>query len=313
METTFDIQPYSVIDTRSGHWLKRKKEWRETIGRSFYSREGKLYDSLAMRMPRLYAASKEYRDIHGLSFEEYIKELGADEIHRSEDETWLCGVSEFDPTLAEIIYKWYTPHPNSRIFDCFAGGVTKGAVAGICGHQFFGIELRPEQVEVNQMQVDNLGVNARYIVDDAKHATAYLGVATQDLLFTCPPYYNLEVYSSMDGDLSNMPTYTEFRETLQIALTNSLQCLKANRFAVIVVSDVRTRNGAYYGLPEDVIAIMRGEGCHLWNDIVIVNNTNAILMKRLYKTRKVARCHQRALVFYKGNPAHISNHFKNIT
>ena len=31
-----------------------------------------------------------------------------------------------------------------------------------------------------------------------------------DLLFSCPPYYDLEVYSDNKEDLSNKPTYEEF-------------------------------------------------------------------------------------------------------
>ena len=47
-------------------------------------------------------------------------------------------------------------------------------------------------------------------------------------VFSCPPYFDLEVYSNKENDASNQETYEEFYEILDKAFTESIKCLKEN-------------------------------------------------------------------------------------
>lgn len=309
------VPPYSVLDTRKKYWRDRKSHWLKMLGKDSDSREGVLYDSLAMRMPDLYSSTKSEREALGITFEEYVEKYVPSEIVKAEkDKSAYAGASVFDPVLAEIVYHWFTPSKNSKVFDNFAGGVTRGAVANKCGHNYTGIELRRDQVASNIRRLEALGIDVKYVADDARNISKHIGYGSQDLLFTCPPYYALEVYSEGEDDASNQSTYHDYICLLSDAFEAAIQCLKSNRFAVVVISDVRDSSGAYLGLPEDVISIFRGNGCFLWNDIILLNNdSNAKLRASGYMNRrKVVRIHQRILVFYKGRPCAIPKFFPSL-
>ncbi len=311
----FEIQYLSVLDARSAIWRHRKREWLDIIGPESESREKTLYGSAAMRFPGLYARTKEVRERLGISFDEYIEQYGSEDTRDTKEYSKMSeGVSTFDPVLAEIIYDWFTPCQGAKIFDCFAGGVTKGAVAMAKGHSFTGIDIRPNQVEINKDRYrtfSNVNLRPRYYCDDARNLLKYIGVASQDLFISCPPYYNLEVYSDLDGDASNQPTYQDFIEILQDAFEKAVKCLKRNRFAVVVVGDIRDEKGKYYNFPGDVISIFQNCGCAFLDDIVLFRSdaTANLRAKRYMKSRKVVRVHERVLVFYKGNPTSVKKYF----
>ena len=310
----FIAPPYSVIDARKGEWKNRKRKWQQQLGDVAETREGKLYSGLAFRMPDLYMSSKEERKRLGVTFEEYVKYYVPDAVIEKEmSKAAFSGVSTFDPALAEIIYHWFTPGPDSRIFDCFAGDHTKGYVAGECGHRFTGIEIRPEQVSANSKMVSAMSDRVRYIQDDGRNVLNHVGYASQDLLISCPPYYNLEQYS--DEDASAMPSYEDFIMVLKDAFRSAVEGLKNNRFAVVVVSDIRDSDGSYIGFPEDVITMFRSFGCKLWNDIVYLHNDchGWLRANQYMNNRKVVRIHQRVLVFYKGKPQNIAKYFPKLT
>lgn len=312
----FIVPPYSVIDARKGSWKERKKVWQSEIGPVANSREESLYESLAMRMPDLYVSTYEHRKQLGISFKDYVQRYVDKEVLEKEMQKMpFYGVSCFDPVLAEVIYHWFTPGPNSKIFDCFAGDITKGYVATKCGHTFSGIELRSEQVEENKVRCAELGVNAMYVQDDGRNVVNHLGCATQDLFITCPPYYDLEIYSDNANDASARQTYREFLKVIDEAITQSLISLKKNRFGVAIVSDIRDKAGAYSCFPEDIISIFRRRGCILWNDIIYLNNDShaQIRAAQYMNRRKVVRMHQRVLVFYNGRTSAIQKYFGKIS
>lgn len=314
----FEVQYLSVLDARSALWRHRKREWLDIIGPESESREKTLYGPAAMRYPGLYARTKEERERLGISFEEYVELYGPEDTRDSKGYSKMSdGVSTFDPVLAEIIYEWFTPCQGSRIFDCFAGGITKGAVAMAKGHNFTGIDIRPLQVEINRNKYSSfsdVNLRPRYYCDDARNLMKYIGVASQDLFISCPPYYNLEVYSDLDGDASNQPTYQEFIEILRNAFEKAVKCLKRNRFAVVIVGDIRDDKGKYYNFPGDIISIFQKCGCAFLDDIVLFrpDATANLRAKRYMKSRKVVRVHERVLVFYKGNPSAVKKYFNPV-
>lgn len=82
----------------------------------------------------------------------------AQNIPGSDGEAW-SGTSIFDPTLTEILYKWFVP-PGGHILDPFAGGSVRGVVAGWLGFRYTGIDLRAEQVAANIAQWATIGAAA---------------------------------------------------------------------------------------------------------------------------------------------------------
>lgn len=273
LQERYLVPPFSILDSRQGYWQERSRWWEQKMGWTGESREGTLYDENT-----------------GL----VVKGLPS--------------VSIFDPMLAEIICKWFLPADClCKICDPFAGG-TFGYVAGALGHQFTGIELREDQAKLNQERTKDFRVT--YICDDGRNIANHIDQASQDLVFSCPPYFNLEKYSDNPNDASNQ-SWEGFCEILHDGLVGAMSCLKPNRFAVVVMSNVRGKNGFYLDICEEIKKTMRESGANLYNELILVNvvGSSSLKANKLFRNRKVARVHQEVLVFYKGDPKKIQEHF----
>jgi hypothetical protein len=274
LQETFLIPPFSILDTRQGYWNDRKRYWKEIINDNGESRENTLANGSMMA-----------------------------EMNN--------GVSILDPVLAEITNKWFGLE-KCNTFDCFAGDTVFGYVSSYLGNKFTGIELRKEQADLNNSRVK--GFNANYICDDGRNVLNYIEENSQDLLFSCPPYFDLEVYSDLENDASNQDTYEEFIEIIEDAFSKAVKCLKENRFAVITVGDVRDKDGFYYNFIDDIKRIFIKNGMKLYNELILIESIGTLPQRvgRFMEHRKIGKCHQNVLVFYKGNTKEIKNIFPKI-
>ena len=276
----FVVPPFSILDTRKGYWKARKKMWRELIGDMGESRENTL-------------AAGEI---------DYVASINK-------------GVSLFDPVLSEICCRWFTPKDGAKIFDCFACDTQKGLVFGQCGYNFTGIELRQEQIDVNNKVLMGRNLPVKYICDDGQNVANHFEAGSQDLLFSCPPYFDLEKYSELENDASNQESYDDFIQILRNAFTAAIDCLKENRFAVIVVGDVRDKStGFYYDFCGDIKNIFKEGGMRLYNECILIEPIGTLpqRVQHYMYNRKVGKCHQNILVFYKGKTKDIKKHFPKI-
>lgn len=316
LNDTFIIPPFSILDCRQGYWQARKKMWRGVIGDMGQSRQGKLIQSIGMQYKDLYTRTAEHRKTLGISFREYLDNYVPEEVKQHESQKVVStGVSLFDPVLAEILCKWFTPYKGAKIFDCFAGDTQKGLVFGTCGYEFKGVELRQEQVDINNEVIADRGLPISYVCDDGQNVANHFEPESQDLLFSCPPYFDLEVYSDLPNDASNQGTYKEFIAILDNAFKAAFGCLKENRFAVVVLGDVRSKkDGSYYDFGGDVKRIFREAGAHLYNELILIEMSSSVALraKKYMESRKVVKMHQNILVFYKGDPAKVRNEFAPI-
>ena len=232
-------------------------------------------------------------------------ELGREET-LSKTRFWETdGVSVFDPYLCELMYDWFVPK-GGKILDPFAGGSVRGIVATEMGFEYTGIDLSEKQILANRKQSDK----PNWIVGDSKKMVFGLDDKF-DFVFTCPPYYDLEVYSDTKGDLSNM-SELDFDETLESILYQSTIKLKDNRFFGIVVSEVREPSvtgkystGKYRGLVRKTIEMCEKHGLEFYNDLILYNSQHqASRVAKTYfnRNRKIASVHQNVLIFVKGNP-----------
>jgi DNA modification methylase len=215
-------------------------------------------------------------------------------------------VSIFDATLCEKMYEWFIPK-NGKILDPFAGGSVRGIVATEMGFEYTGIDLSTEQINANQLQSEK----PNWIVGDSEHILETINDEIYDFVFTCPPYYDLEIYSDDVNDISNM-SVEEFDKKYYSILNKSAKKLKNNRFFVIVVSEVREQSitgnykiGKYKGLVSKTIEACEKAGLHFYNDMILFNSQHTasrIVDTYFNRNRKVASVHQNILVFVKGNP-----------
>lgn len=224
----------------------------------------------------------------------------------------LTGTSIFDPVLCEVIYNWYGIK-DGIVFDPFAGGSVRGVIAELLGQHYIGIDLSEKQIDANQLNADKFGVAPAWHCDDSRNADKYIPDGAADLVFSCPPYHNLEKYSDHPLDLSNM-NYADFIEAYKDIIEKSCRKLKDNRFAVFVVGDVRDSKGAYRDFVGDTKRIFRDCGLSLYNDNILLEQYGTAPMRaalQFDKGRKTVKVHQNILVFYKGDMRAIRGLYNN--
>lgn len=220
------------------------------------------------------------------------------------------GTSLFDPVLCELAYRWWCP-PGGRVLDPFAGGSVRGILAACLERQYLGIDLRPEQVEANEEARERLAEACAWkhppawIVGDARDIPAICGDEQFDFVFSCPPYYDLEVYSDDPRDLSRAKSYPEFRNLLGEIAYKAVAQLRQDSFACFVVGDVRDkRTGLYLGLVKDTITAFEVAGAMLYNEAILVTSAGSLPLRvgrSFVTTRKLGKTHQNVLVFVKGD------------
>jgi DNA modification methylase len=209
--------------------------------------------------------------------------------------------SIFDPALCEVIYKWFCIE-GGLILDPFAGGSVRGIVANKLGYKYTGIDIRKEQIESNReqgMEILEINNQPNWYCGDSNELLS--GFNTEfDFIFSCPPYVNLEVYSSLQGDISNMP-YDKFMETYESIVEKSCKLLKHDGFACFVVGEVRDKNGNYYGFVPDTIRAFEKCGMKYYNEAIFLDQLGTAAMRAdgNMKTRKLVKVHQNILIFKK--------------
>jgi DNA modification methylase len=263
--------PFSVLDTKQGGWQKRKKQWNNLGIKSEVGREAKVNANL--------------RPIKG-----------------NRDRFKDKQTSIFDPALCEVLYHWFCPE-GGMILDPFAGGSVRGIVANKLGYKYTGFDIRQEQIDSNREQAANiLPVNNQpnwYVGDSNKLLND--AVREYDFMFSCPPYADLEVYSDMDGDISNM-NYADFLTAYRSIIAKSCGVLKNGAFACFVVGDVRGKDGNYIGFVSDTIKAFEACGMGFYNEAILLNQLGNAAMRAscvFPKSQKLVKVHQNIVVFKK--------------
>lgn len=125
-----------------------------------------------------------------------------------------------------------------------------------------------------------------------------------DFVFSCPPYGDLEVYSDLPDDISNMGG-DDFDRVYAEIIGRAVASLKPHRFACFVIGDYRDRHGVYRNLPGKTIAAFEAAGASLYNEAILITATGSLAIragKQFRTTRKLGKTHQNVLVFVKGDP-----------
>jgi len=269
--------PFSILDSKTGNWRKRVNKWKKLGLESDVGRDKYL--------------------INGI---ENLNNLIKNKIPKHKVNS---GTSIFDPALAELIYHWFCPK-NGKILDPFAGGSVRGIVANYLGYKYTGIDIRKEQIESNRNQALN-------ILEINNQPQWYLGDSNIeldrnfnhkfDLIFSCPPYSDLEIYSDLEGDISNMK-YEDFIISYKSIISKSVNHLKKGGFACFVVGEIRDKKGNYIGFVPDTILAMKESGLKYYNECIYLSGLGGACLtagRIMSASKKVKKIHQNVLVFKK--------------
>ena len=269
----FGVPPFSTLDTRSGRWQGRRAVW-DTL--ELGSDNG--------RGPAL----------------TFAKNQGADPV--SQKLAAVGGTSIFDPVLAELIYRWWTP-AGGVILDPFAGGSVRGIVAAALGRHYLGVDLSADQIAANQATAlriaHRLTGSTRWFHQDSSQWQPGVEV---DAVVTCPPYGTLERYSDDQRDLSTMK-FDAFSTPYRVAIAMAVHQMRPNRFAVFVVGNYR-EGDRFCDLVGLTVDAFTNAGARYYADLVLLNATSTAGMRAsasFNAGRKPIMVHQHVLVFVKGD------------
>lgn len=261
--------PFSVLDAKSGNWVRRKKLWKSKGIKSEIGRNAK-------------------------TFGKFTPNQGNS--NRFDDKA----TSIFDPALCEVLYTWFCKE-GGTILDPFAGGSVRGIVANYLGYKYSGIDIRQEQIESNREQAVNIlpldNQPQWYIGDSDKILDGKWNVKF-DMVFSCPPYADLEVYSDLEGDISNKP-YKEFLASYESIIKKSCALLNDDGYACFVVGEVRDKFGNYIGFVPDTIKAFEKCGMKFYNEAIFLDQLGTASMRANgnMKSKKLVKVHQNILVF----------------
>lgn len=274
----FIIPPFSYLDTKQKYWKDRRSMWNKYIEDSTETRDGEFGRTFNIHKPSLQKRT-----------------------------------STFDPVLVELMYKWFCPNDGIKILDPFGGEQTKGLVAGLLGYEYWGIELRQEQVDYNRKKVEKYE-KVNYVCGDSMKISDLITDNDFTFLFTSPPYYNLEVYSEDGNDISTKQSYEEFIQMLKRIFYFCYRMMKDNTFAVIKVGEIRKDSNEYYGFVPDCITMMTKIGWQYYDEIILLNDIGSAAIRAAgnMKSRKIVKLHQNILVFYKGDFDKITENYKEL-
>lgn len=298
LEERFAIPPFSVLDARQGYWQERKRAWLSYGLKSEIGRGSNLLERSDESQD-----FDHYRKVNGTRKSHTGASGRAMELAGGESASHESGTSIFDPVLCELAYAWFSP-PNGQILDPFAGGSVRGIVAGIMGRAYHGIDLRAEQIAANRQQAADLAQHIRTppAWECADSSAAPMPAA--DLVFSCPPYADLEVYSDHPADLSNMD-YDRFRAAYAGIIARAVAALHQDRFALFVVGDLRDKRGIYRNFPAHTIEAFEAAGARLYNEAILLTSVGSLplrVSKQFTASRKLGKTHQNVYVFVKGDP-----------
>lgn len=267
--------PFSILDTKSGSWQRRKKLWNS---KGIKSEVGRFAPAYNMK-----SNNEEFNKFYEQ------KKLSTD------------FTSIFDPALCEVLYHWFC-EDGGNILDPFVGGSVRGIVANYLGFKYTGIDIRQEQIDSNREQaLDILPIENQpqwYVGDSNEILNGFN--KEFDFVFSCPPYADLEVYSDLQGDISNKP-YNEFLSLYTSIIEKSCKLLKSGGYACFVVGEVRDKNGYYVGFVPDTIKAFEKCGMKFYNEGILLTTIASAAMRANgnMKSKKLVKVHQNILVFKK--------------
>ncbi len=143
--------------------------------------------------------------------------------------------SGFPCEIGTLCYQLYLKHCE-LVFDPFAGWGERGRLAQEHGFKYVGYDSNPEAIEV---------ARARFGVDNTVEDSRIAFIPCFDGLITCPPYWNLESYSS-EG-LDAIERWDDFLIGYECVLSRCYDAAKTGAMFCIYVGDWR-QFGIYYDL-----------------------------------------------------------------
>jgi DNA modification methylase len=262
------IHPFSILDTRTAEWKKRKTWW--------------------------------------INNHQIKSELGREDTE-SKTMFWdtESNVSIFDPTLCELMYDWFTPK-GGTILDPFAGGSVRGIVAEELGFKYTGVDISETQIKANKLQSNKpnwIVGDSRKVIPTLNDEYDFIFTCPpyHDLeIYSDNPRdisnmpYN-RFLTSLNSILTHSVSKLKDNRFVGIVISEIREQSTTRNYKI----------GKYKGFVPSVVQMCEEMGLSFYNDIILYNSQHqASRVAKTYfdRNRKIASVHQNVLIFVKGNP-----------
>lgn len=213
-------------------------------------------------------------------------------------------LSLLNPTVVYYILKYYS-EPGDIILAPYSSRGVVGLTAHLMGRNSFNTEIVPTYHDdmvrrAKEAYNKDSGLALEFYLDDARILKT-IPSNFADLTYFNPPYWDVEKYESVDGQLSDCQTYEEFLEFYGEAIKTKYRVTKPGGWCIANLNDFR-RQGEFINFHGDTIRLMKEAGFH-YHDIII----NEIFSRSItsigqveQKGQKImAKTHEYILVFKK--------------
>jgi len=225
--------------------------------------------------------------------------LNTIELRRSEETKYLPGLkfSEFHAGLAEnVIHYWSMK--GATVVDPFAGRLTRAFVTSSLGRNYIGYDVVKRTVDESMEVLNREKLDATIHWSDGCMMDMTPNESA-DLVFTCPPYHQLERYEPAHKQLSEISDYNMFLKQIEVCGLNIERVLKPGGFCVWVCGDWRDK-GVYRSFHADTIRLFSKYLTH--HDTIIMENQSpfaALQLGKVASKRYTSKIHEFILVFKK--------------
>lgn len=157
-------------------------------------------------------------------------------------------VANFDVRAAKNIYDRYSENKSINILDMCSGFGSRGAAALLSGHSYTGIDANSEVVDCSNRMLDFLkkynliSKEGHFLLGDAAILNKDL-INNFDLMFTSPPYFNLETYAN--DNFSSTTNYNNYNnwleEFIKPLINNTYLYLKENGLLLLNIKNLTNK------------------------------------------------------------------------
>lgn len=162
----------------------------------------------------------------------------------------------FRPAIAKFLYETYCPS-GGEVWDPCAGWGGRLMGAAAAGVRYIGTDVEGATVRGNRELADALGYEARVV----EHPAQSFDAPEVDMVFTSPPYFNVEHYG--ESDEQSFREFSEFDSWAEgfmlPVIRRAFSALRSGGVLALNVADVRDRKKTY-PLPVKVLGFAKKSG-----------------------------------------------------
>lgn len=215
-------------------------------------------------------------------------------------------VSKFPANIARRIYRFYTKELDT-VFDPCAGHNSRMQSCFEENRIYIGYDISKDYMKLNNEIKEKL-YKQKTLIERKNYIELYNRSSTNihlqdnsvDLIFTSPPYWDIEFYGEEPEQAGYKKTYEQFLNIMKQIYLEAYRILKPGKFCIINVNDFR-KDGIFYTYHGDTIKLLKEIGFKA-HDIVIMKWSNAMqaaFATQLEERKQTAKIHEYILVFKK--------------